>query len=113
MLLKHSLLAFLSSSAVSAQLHSLAVQAGLEYFGTTLDERRVNSDTAYRNIYTDTSEFGQLVPENGQKWQNVQPSRGTFSYTQGDIVCLRHSMRIPLPVALMQCHFLDPQYRES
>lgn len=86
MILTNSLALLLGSTVVSAQLHDLAVRAGLEYFGTTLDERRVNSDATYRSIYTDTAEFGQLVPENGQKWQNTQPSRGTFSYTQGDII---------------------------
>lgn len=86
MLLKASLLSLLGSSAVSAQLHSLALRAGLDYFGTALDERYVSSDTTYRSIYTDASEFGQFVPENGQKWANVQPSRGSFSYSQGDIV---------------------------
>lgn len=89
MLLNASLLLLLGSSVASAQLHSLAVRAGLQYFGTTLDERRVNTDTTYRTIFSDTTEFGQVVPENGQKWQNVQPSRGTFSYTQGDIVGAR------------------------
>lgn len=86
MIFKASFVLFLASSTVSAQLHSLAVRAGLDYFGTALDERRVTSDTAYRAIYLDTTEFGQVVPENGQKWQNVQPSRGSFTYTQGDIV---------------------------
>jgi endo-1,4-beta-xylanase len=86
MLPKAFLLLLLGSTAVSAQLHDLAVKAGLKYFGTTLDERRVTSDATYRSIYTNTKEFGQVVPENGQKWQNVQPSRGTFSYTQGDII---------------------------
>jgi endo-1,4-beta-xylanase len=85
MLPKIFLFVLASSGAVSAQLHSLAVRAGLEYFGTAVDERRT-SDTQYRAIYSNTQEFGQLVPENGQKWQNTQPSRGSFSYSQGDIV---------------------------
>ncbi|KAH7350183.1 endo-1,4-beta-xylanase Z [Plectosphaerella cucumerina] len=76
----------LGSSVASAQLHSLAVAAGLEYFGTTVDERYVNSDAQYRALLQDTAEFGQVVPENGQKWQSTGPQPGVFSYTQGDIV---------------------------
>ncbi len=98
MLFKTSLPLLLGSSAVSAQLHSLAVRAGLEYFGTALDERHVSNDAAYRDLYTNTNEFGQLVPENGQKWVTVQPSRGQFSYTQGDIV--RPLDETPAPVLL-------------
>lgn len=86
MFAKALLTVLLGSAAVSAQLHSLAVGAGLEYFGTTVDERHVNSDAQYRSILEDTNEFGQVVPENGQKWSNVAPSRGSFTYTQGDIV---------------------------
>ncbi|KAM0330141.1 hypothetical protein ACHAQA_004314 [Verticillium albo-atrum] len=77
--------ALLGSHAVSAQLHSLAVSAGLEFFGTTVDERQVN-DAQYRSFVDNTAEFGQVVPENGQKWQSTGPSQGVFSYTQGDIV---------------------------
>lgn len=72
-------------AAVSAQLHDLAVSAGLEYFGTALGEGNTG-DTAYMDIASDTSEFGQLTPENGQKWESTEPSRGQFSYDSGDIV---------------------------
>lgn len=86
MFAKALLAVLLGSSAASAQLHSLAVAAGLEYFGTTVDERHVNSDAQYRAILEDTAEFGQVVPENGQKWQNTGPQPGVWAYTQGDIV---------------------------
>ncbi|TEA12998.1 Endo-1,4-beta-xylanase 1 [Colletotrichum sidae] len=76
----------LGSGLASAQLNTLAVRAGLEYFGTAVDERRTTTDTTYMSIVNDTSEFGSLVPENGQKWQNTEPSRNTFTYTQGDII---------------------------
>jgi GH35 family endo-1,4-beta-xylanase len=78
-------LAALLVPAVSAQLNDLAVRAGLKYFGTALREGAINSDTRYAAILGDTGEFGQLVPENGQKWESTQPSQGQFTYAQGDI----------------------------
>lgn len=71
--------------AVTAQLHSLAVDAGLLYFGTTIDGGYL-SDAPYMAIVNDVEEFGQLVPENGQKWQYTEPTQGTFSYTNGDAI---------------------------
>lgn len=80
-----ALAAVLAPFTVTAQLNDLAVRAGLKYFGTALREGAVNSDAAYKRILTDKSEFGQLVAENGQKWDATEPSRGSFSYTSGDI----------------------------
>ncbi|WYZ35121.1 hypothetical protein EsH8_I_001397 [Colletotrichum jinshuiense] len=83
---KTLLAALLGSGLASAQLNTLAVRAGLAYFGTAVDERRTTTDTAYMAIVNNTTEFGSLVPENGQKWQNTEPTRNTFAYTQGDII---------------------------
>ncbi|KAK4221801.1 glycoside hydrolase superfamily [Podospora fimiseda] len=85
MRVEFALAAVLAPFTVTAQLNDLAVRAGLKYFGTALREGAVNSDAAYRRILTDKSEFGQLVPENGQKWESIQGSRGSFNYQQGDI----------------------------
>jgi endo-1,4-beta-xylanase len=79
------LAAVLAPFTVTAQLNDLAVRAGLKYFGTALREGALNSDATYKRIISDKSEFGQLVPENGQKWDATEPSRGSFSYTSGDI----------------------------
>ncbi|KZL80831.1 glycosyl hydrolase family 10 [Colletotrichum incanum] len=86
MYVKAVLAILLGSGVASAQLNSLAVRAGLKYFGTAVDERRTTSDAAYMAIVNNTSEFGSLVPENGQKWAYTEPSRNTFSYTSGDII---------------------------
>ncbi|KAK4096394.1 carbohydrate-binding module family 1 protein [Parathielavia hyrcaniae] len=82
---KSVLAALLAPAAVSAQLHDLAVRAGLKYFGTALREGAINSDSQYAAILGDNREFGQLVPENGQKWESTQRTRGQFTFTQGDI----------------------------
>jgi len=76
---------FLGSGLVSAQLNSLAVRAGLKYFGTAVGEGQVN-DATYRAVVNNKNEFGSLVPENGQKWQGTEPNRGSFSFGNADIV---------------------------
>ncbi|KAJ3457299.1 hypothetical protein MRS44_014440 [Fusarium solani] len=82
---KTALLGLLASSPVSAQLNSLAQAAGLQYFGTTVDNGYL-SDEAYKALADDTEEFGQLVPENGQKWDSTEPTNGKFSYQKADVV---------------------------
>ncbi|KAF4977922.1 hypothetical protein FZEAL_5627 [Fusarium zealandicum] len=82
---KNALLGLLAASPVSAQLNSLAQAAGLKYFGTTVDNGYL-SDEAYKALANDAEEFGQLVPENGQKWDATEPSQDQFSYTKGDVV---------------------------
>lgn len=74
-----------ASSPVSAQLHSLAQAAGLLYFGSAVDNGYL-SDEAYSALANDVDEFGQLVPENGQKWDSTEPSRDVFAYEKGDVV---------------------------
>ncbi|KAK1691037.1 family 10 glycosyl hydrolase [Colletotrichum godetiae] len=81
---KTVLAVLLGSGLVSAQLNTLAVRAGLKYFGTAVDERRTTTDAAYMAIVNNTAEFGSLVPENGQKWAYTEPTQNTFSYTSGD-----------------------------
>ncbi|KAK1723155.1 hypothetical protein CaCOL14_003089 [Colletotrichum acutatum] len=83
---KAVLAVLLGSGLVSAQLNTLAVRAGLKYFGTAVDERRTTTDAAYMAIVNNTAEFGSLVPENGQKWAYTEPTQNTFSYTSGDII---------------------------
>jgi len=82
---KALLAALVAPAAVSAGLNDLAVRAGLKYFGTALREGAINSDSAYAAILSDKSEFGQLVPENGQKWDATEATQGRFTYTSGDI----------------------------
>jgi endo-1,4-beta-xylanase len=82
---KSAILGLLASSPVSAQLHSLAQAAGLKYFGSAVDNGYL-SDAPYQKLANNVEEFGQLVPENGQKWETVEPRQGEFTYTTADVV---------------------------
>jgi GH35 family endo-1,4-beta-xylanase len=82
---KSALLGLLASSPVSAQLNSLAQGAGLKYFGSAVDNGYL-SDATYAKLANNVEEFGQLVPENGQKWETVEPTRDQFTYTTADVV---------------------------
>ncbi|KAF5663707.1 endo-1,4-beta-xylanase [Fusarium heterosporum] len=82
---KSTILGLLASSPVSAQLHSLAQGAGLKYFGSAVDNGYL-SDSAYQKLANNVQEFGQLVPENGQKWETTEPRQGEFVYTTADVI---------------------------
>ncbi|KFH42785.1 Endo-1,4-beta-xylanase-like protein [Hapsidospora chrysogenum ATCC 11550] len=79
------LLGLAAPAVVSAQLHELALAAGLDFFGAAIGEGNTH-DSQYMAIASDTSEIGQLTPENGQKWDATEPNRGQFNFQQGDIV---------------------------
>ncbi len=55
------------------------------YFGTAVDNPSLQNK-GYMNIASDTNEFGQITPVNGQKWKSVEPSRGHYNYANGDDV---------------------------
>lgn len=57
------------------------VAAGKEYFGTCLTLRGDNSE---ESIVRSPGEFGSITPENAQKWESVQPSRGQFNFGDAD-----------------------------
>ncbi|KAI5859592.1 glycoside hydrolase family 10 protein [Durotheca rogersii] len=86
-------LAAMSLPLATAQLNSYAKKAGLKYFGAATDSpgqrERAGLETAYPEydaILRDTNEFGQTTPTNGQKWLFIEPERGVFNFTEGDIV---------------------------
>ncbi|KAI0481259.1 carbohydrate-binding module family 1 protein [Xylariaceae sp. FL0804] len=78
-----SFLLLLSPPGAEAQLNKLAKAAGKSYFGSATDNSEL-SNSAYVAILSDTDEFGQITPANGQKWQYIEPSNGVYSYTEGD-----------------------------
>ncbi|KAF7902847.1 hypothetical protein EAF00_002750 [Botryotinia globosa] len=67
------------------QLNTLAKAAGLKYFGSATDNGEL-TDAQYTAILSNNSQFGQITPGNTQKWQYIEPTQNTFSYTRGDVV---------------------------
>ena len=84
-----------------AQLNSLAKNAGLLYFGTAMDPGDVN-DGAYYKIESDVNNFGQWTPDNAQKWDSTEPSRGSFSFGTADGIISRATGN----KQIMRCHTL-------
>ncbi|KAL2836927.1 putative endo-1,4-beta-xylanase [Aspergillus pseudoustus] len=66
-------------------LHEAALAAGLEYFGSATDNGEL-SDSAYLTQLDNTADFGQITPGNSQKWDSTEPSQGSFSFTNGDVI---------------------------
>ncbi|KAF2020582.1 glycoside hydrolase family 10 protein [Aaosphaeria arxii CBS 175.79] len=58
----------------------LAKRAGLQYFGTAIDNVVLNN-TRYVSIAHNRSEFDQVTPANGQKFVHIEPQRGVFNWT--------------------------------
>ncbi|GKT57550.1 endo-1,4-beta-xylanase [Colletotrichum tofieldiae] len=75
----------LADHTSAAGLHELAVKAGKKYFGTATDNGEL-SDAAYTAITKDASNFGQVTPGNGQKWDYIQANQGIFTYGYADVV---------------------------
>lgn len=71
------------STSVSAGLQNAAVKAGKLYFGTATDNP-MQTDQAYVALLSNTSEFGSITPGNSMKWDATEPTRGTFTFTNGD-----------------------------
>lgn len=65
----------LSASAANAQLHKLAVAAGLKYFGTATDNGELTNSSLVA-ILSDPDEFGQITPGNTQKWYYTETTQG-------------------------------------
>lgn len=93
MRLSTPLLASALLSPATAQLHQLAKQAGLLYFGAATDtpfqrERAPypQSYAQYDAILNSPTEFGQTTPTNGQKWLFTEPAPRLFNFTEGDYV---------------------------
>ncbi|KAF2787290.1 carbohydrate-binding module family 1 protein [Melanomma pulvis-pyrius CBS 109.77] len=62
-----------------------AVAAGKAYFGSATDNGEL-SDAPYLAGLSNTADFGQITPGNAMKWDAIEPSRGTFTYTNGDAI---------------------------
>lgn len=67
----------------SSGLHDAAKARG-RYFGTAVDNPYLRQDATYAQYVNNTREFGQLVPENAMKWDQIQPRRGVFTFGNAD-----------------------------
>jgi len=90
-----------SAHLALAQLHALAKDAGLLYFGTAISPSD-SGDAAYWRIANDVNMFGQWTPDNAQKWDGTEASRGRFSYSQADSLVSRAASN----KQIMRCHTL-------
>ncbi|ORY11443.1 putative endo-1,4-beta-xylanase [Clohesyomyces aquaticus] len=66
-------------------LNIRAVAAGKQYFGSATDNGEL-SNSAYLSGLSNTADFGQITPGNSMKWDSIEPSRGSFSYSGGDTI---------------------------
>ena len=71
--------------SVLGQLNTLAKAKGLQYFGSATDNGEL-TDTKYLSILSDTANFGQITPGNTMKWETIEPSPNSFSFTGGDVI---------------------------
>ncbi|KAF7292930.1 Beta-xylanase [Mycena indigotica] len=58
---------------------------GKLYFGSATDNPEL-SDATYVAKLGDNTLFGQITPGNSMKWDSTEPSRGVFTFTNGDTV---------------------------
>ncbi|KAK3995575.1 glycoside hydrolase [Cladorrhinum sp. PSN332] len=82
-------------------LHSLFVAAGKQYFGTATETNNFN-DGPYQSILNNANEFGQITPENSQKWEVAQPVPNRFDFANSDLV----SAKAKANNQLLRCHTL-------
>ncbi|KAJ5156827.1 hypothetical protein N7492_009630 [Penicillium capsulatum] len=80
-----ALVASILPPLAQAGLHAAAVNHGKVYFGTATDNSEL-TDTAYVTQLSNTDDFGQITPGNSQKWDTIEPTQNTFSFTQGDVI---------------------------
>ncbi|KAH9929857.1 uncharacterized protein BXZ73DRAFT_77978 [Epithele typhae] len=101
-------------------LNKLAQAVGKKYFGSATDNPEL-TNTAYVAILSETSEFGHITPGNSMKWADnhrqdaTEPSRGTFTFTNGDVVARPRSRRTAAVLALLgtQCGTVVVHYVHS
>ncbi|KAG9231944.1 glycoside hydrolase superfamily [Amylocarpus encephaloides] len=99
-MLLYALLSLLLPVA-SAQLHSLAISSGLQYFGTATDNSEL-VDASLVSALSNHSEFGQVTPGNSQKWDSIEPGPNTFSFAKGDEIAALGKQNSQL----LRCHTL-------
>ncbi|KAJ6537318.1 endo-1,4-beta-xylanase A precursor [Mycena sp. CBHHK59/15] len=74
-----------TTAPTSTALNAIAQAVGKKYFGSATDNGEL-SNAAYVAILDDNTMFGQITPANSMKWDATEPSRGTFTFTNGDVI---------------------------
>ncbi|HST80207.1 MAG TPA: endo-1,4-beta-xylanase, partial [Kineosporiaceae bacterium] len=69
------------SADAATTLGASAAAKGGRYFGAAIAAGRLGDSTYTRILNTD---FNSVTPENEMKWDATEPSRGSFTYTNGD-----------------------------
>ncbi|MCJ1239794.1 hypothetical protein MMC14_007792 [Varicellaria rhodocarpa] len=82
-------------------LNTAAKAAEKLYFGSATDNPELR-DTAYVNELSNIADFGQITPGNSMKWDAIEPSQNTFTYTQGDAIASLAAKNSQL----LRCHNL-------
>ncbi|KAF3037634.1 hypothetical protein E8E12_004733 [Didymella heteroderae] len=70
-------------SGAAGALNTKFRAKGKTYFGTEIDHYHLNNN-ALMTIAKNS--FGQVTPENSMKWDALEPSRGSFSFSNADAV---------------------------
>ncbi|KAK0204804.1 beta-1,4-endoxylanase [Desarmillaria ectypa] len=74
-----------ATAALVTPLNSAALAAGKLYLGSATVNSEL-TDSAYAAILRNKNMFGQITPGNSMKWDATEPSRGTFTFAQGDAI---------------------------
>ncbi|KAF1996030.1 glycoside hydrolase family 10 protein [Amniculicola lignicola CBS 123094] len=74
--------AFRLENRQATTLNAAIVSKGRQYIGTSLT---IRSDNTEQNLIKG-SEFGSITPENAMKWDAIEPSRNSFSWSGADAI---------------------------
>jgi endo-1,4-beta-xylanase len=69
------------STAAANSLGALGLKAGVR-IGTAVNSDALADEPAYSNVVG--SQFTSVTPENVMKWDTIEPTQGTYNYTQAD-----------------------------
>ncbi|THU90551.1 endo-beta-1,4-glucanase [Dendrothele bispora CBS 962.96] len=74
-----------TGTETSTPLNTAIVQAGKKYLGDMSDFPELN-DEQYLGTLKTPGLFGQMTPGNSMKWDATEPTRGQFTFSNGDAI---------------------------